>query len=58
MVQSTNTGKNLSPVVANNVNLTYIIEQVWPLGTGTGTGYGIRALNLIVGMGGSGCGSI
>ena len=32
--------KNISPVIANNANLNYIIEQVWPCGTGTGTGTG------------------
>ena len=31
------------------MNLNYIIEQVWPWGTGMG--YGIRAQNVIVGTG-------
>ena len=40
------TDKNLSPVVANNVNLNYIIDQVWPWSTGTGTETGAGQFNF------------
>ena len=43
---SNHTDKNLRPVVANNVNLNYIIDQVWPWGTGTGTATGAGQFNF------------